>query len=582
MKFTYLLSFLVIFSTLIAVNHATAGDTLFISTDGSGDYNCDGVSDQVQINEALDFVAAHSGYTTVFLKGPDTYWIDEPIVISSNTHLTGDSTAKVQLTDNTDWPLNKPLIHQKGGAHWNDSLEYAIYGTTQDAISNVEISGFELTAGNQNASPGSWAYILMIFYTASDLTIHDMYLHGSYGDIIRIMTPGPPYMNTNMKFYNNVMEDSGHEGLYIGYAADLEIYDNEIYTTRTNDGIRIGDSCRLSIHGNTIGNSLTRVPSGYAGIVVSNAGQPIESAEIYDNYIFGKAGGIVLEAESSGDDKDLQRDVHIHHNRLYKIFDNTAGGDDFLNGGIHIYGAHNTLIENNTIEGSYKDGIVYEMGSHSGTGYQTIVRNNIISNSIGYGINNRGGSEHTFICNYNTLYNNGQGDYHDASSTTDIYVNPLFVAATGTDPVAVDFHIKSEDGHWSGSGWINDSVTSPCIDQGDPSSDFTSEPSYNGGRVNIGAYGNTAQASKSDYSGPVYTVTFVTGSHGVRIGGGALVQTINEGEDATAPVIQAETGYIFTGWDKSLLHVTEDLTIAATYSTSSIHHFIPALLFLEE
>lgn len=36
---------------------------------------------------------------------------------------------------------------------------------------------------------------------------------------------------------------------------------------------------------------------------------------------------------------------------------------------------------------------------------------------------------------------------------------------------------------------------SPCIDAGDPNSDFSREPQPNGGRVNIGAYGNTEEAA---------------------------------------------------------------------------------------
>jgi predicted outer membrane repeat protein len=40
---------------------------------------------------------------------------------------------------------------------------------------------------------------------------------------------------------------------------------------------------------------------------------------------------------------------------------------------------------------------------------------------------------------------------------------------------------------------------SPCIDAGDPESDFSREPEPNGGRINMGAYGNTPQAaSKRD------------------------------------------------------------------------------------
>ncbi len=39
---------------------------------------------------------------------------------------------------------------------------------------------------------------------------------------------------------------------------------------------------------------------------------------------------------------------------------------------------------------------------------------------------------------------------------------------------------------------------SPCIDTGDPASDYSNEPEPNGGRINIGAYGGTAEATTSD------------------------------------------------------------------------------------
>ncbi len=46
-------------------------------------------------------------------------------------------------------------------------------------------------------------------------------------------------------------------------------------------------------------------------------------------------------------------------------------------------------------------------------------------------------------------------------------------------------------------GWLEDSSTSPCVDAGDPNSDFSSEVWPNGKRINMGAYGGTNQASKS-------------------------------------------------------------------------------------
>src|SRR5450759_5240961 len=57
---------------------------IYVAGDGSGDYNCYGKSDQVQINQALQFVAKNQAYTTVHLKGPFTYVIDGTLLIGSN------------------------------------------------------------------------------------------------------------------------------------------------------------------------------------------------------------------------------------------------------------------------------------------------------------------------------------------------------------------------------------------------------------------------------------------------------------------------------------------------------------------
>jgi len=46
--------------------------------------------------------------------------------------------------------------------------------------------------------------------------------------------------------------------------------------------------------------------------------------------------------------------------------------------------------------------------------------------------------------------------------------------------------------------WVNDNVTSPCIDAGDPNSDWTAELWPHGKCINMGAYGGTAEASMSN------------------------------------------------------------------------------------
>ena len=103
-----------------------------------------------------------------------------------------------------------------------------------------------------------------------------------------------------------------------------------------------------------------------------------------------------------------------------------------------------------------------------------------------------------------------------------IDVDPLFVApgywADVNDPDIVvepndpsvvwiqgDYHLRSQAGRWDPKtqSWVQDDITSPCIDAGDPNSPIGHEPFPNGGIINIGAYGSTAEASKSYFGAPV-------------------------------------------------------------------------------
>ena len=105
-----------------------------------------------------------------------------------------------------------------------------------------------------------------------------------------------------------------------------------------------------------------------------------------------------------------------------------------------------------------------------------------ISNSIFW--NNTGGD--LFGCQARYSFISGaEGNIED---------NPLLV-----DPDSGDYHLRSRRGrYWPEHNiWVLDTVTSPCIDGGDPSANPSDEPTPNGGRINIGAYGGTVQASMS-------------------------------------------------------------------------------------
>jgi hypothetical protein len=92
---------------------------------------------------------------------------------------------------------------------------------------------------------------------------------------------------------------------------------------------------------------------------------------------------------------------------------------------------------------------------------------------------------------YAVRFNDIQGGWNGEGN---LEVDPLFA-----DPASRDYHLKSQTGRWDPRAgfWVTDGVTSPCIDAGDPAMAVGDEPAPNGGRIDMGAYGGTTQASKS-------------------------------------------------------------------------------------
>ncbi|MGD8786702.1 MAG: C10 family peptidase [Phycisphaerales bacterium] len=113
----------------------------------------------------------------------------------------------------------------------------------------------------------------------------------------------------------------------------------------------------------------------------------------------------------------------------------------------------------------------------------TLVNCIVWNNASGQIVNDEGASA---IITYSDVQDGwpGQGNIDN---------DPLFA-----DPSNGDYHLKSRGGRWDpvSQSWVLDSVTSPCIDAGDPTTSFSLEPVLNGGRVNMGAYGGTTEASK--------------------------------------------------------------------------------------
>ena len=455
---------------------------IYVSGDGSGDFNCDGKDDHVQINQALKFVAENSTYTTVYLKGPFTYVIDDTLLIGSNTILEGDSNAVIKLTDSAGWDTMKPLIQQMSSS-----------GNT-----NITIRGFEVDVnhdGNSELAKGKGYYNVIYFLYTSNVSVHDMYMHDGHGDGLRIK------YGKNIQFYNNTIYQLGHDGLFAIECSNVEAWNNTI-TCRTNSALRAWNTNNVKFHDNFI-DSFYHWSAGGPGIQIERSAGDMNNIEIYNNTITNTYGPGIWLIGTAGAYSSSLSSVHIHHNVFYGSGTNPS--IEWV-GGVLTSGFHNILIENNVFDGVYNAAVVamYSTDSNagpSGTGFTTTVRNNIIVNTVprtknaagtGYGVINRLTSSHTIVLENNCLYNNTAGNYKNVNSTTDIYADPLFA-----DQSSHDYHLKSVAGRWTGTAWVNDNVNSPCIDAGSASSDYSNEPENNGDRINIGRYGNTMYASLS-------------------------------------------------------------------------------------
>jgi len=196
------------------------------------------------------------------------------------------------------------------------------------------------------------------------------------------------------------------------------------------------------------------------------------------------------------------------------ISENHTSCNEGVSQGGGLYGCDGT-IQHNTISYNSVGGLAW--GPVCGGGLcecnGTIQNNTIIENTApsGGGLANCTGPIRNCIIwgnNGGQIYGTGtdvcysdiEGDYVGIGN---IDSNPYFA-----DPNYGDYHLKSQAGRWDTNEgrWTIDEVTSPCIDAGDPMSPIGQEPFPNGGRINMGTYGGTAEASKSYFGKPVCEV----------------------------------------------------------------------------
>jgi uncharacterized repeat protein (TIGR01451 family) len=298
------------------------------------------------------------------------------------------------------------------------------------------------------------------------------------------------------------------------------------------------------VAGNTVYGQGNAKESG----IVLNGGEARANV-VHDNYDGITAGGLV-------DDNRVYHNIDagivanggitVQGNVVYSNAVGVQGflGDNrFLNNLVYanttlafgVHGGTGTQLVNNTAYQLTGDAVVIDKLA------AVLVRDNILWTQAGYDLSVANDSQQGFVSDFNDLYTSGGniGFWQSTARVTfsawqgaaftdqnSLSQNPLFVSPVGADGVLGysdashdgrddDFHEQSLYGSFHGGALApvlstttglpifaaatltTDTSQSPAIDRGGDGDTFVSEPAPNGGFVNLGAYGNTAQASES-------------------------------------------------------------------------------------
>ena len=314
---------------------------------------------------------------------------------------------------------------------------------------------------------------------------------------------------------NVVYDESGASGYGIEVQDGATATENVVYASL----IGIIDNGAVLVSANRVYDNVQ------IGIDDINQDYSTGTIAITDNVIYSNGAGII-------DQPFYAETLNIDNNLIY------ANGTV----AISIIGQTGVSIVNNTIDQPVGDGIDISDASSV-----TQLRNNILVIGSGIGINVAANSQNGFVSDYNMFYAAGgfqaagggaigewegvlelslvawqAATFGDLDSFTG---NPLFVNPTGSEGVLGyvsptqpgyddDFHLQSEYQNFAGGSLApiigasgkpvfpaivggTNTAQSPAIDRGAASDSYANEPAPNGGYINLGNFGDTAQASES-------------------------------------------------------------------------------------
>jgi Glycosyl hydrolases family 28. len=274
-----------ILTTVPAVLGGENSKVITVAGDGSGDFNCDGKNDHVQINQALESAAKNPG-TIVHLKGPFTYVIGDSLLIGSNTVLEGDSGVIIKLADGlSTWgghgssiANEKAMLMIKG----NSATDVTIRSLTVDGSQSDYYPGVKL---------GTSCYNMATLIGCNGLKIQNVTFQNGCNDAMLISKC------SNVVIDKVTVNKCGHDGVYAYNVKGIKVT-NSKFINRTNSSCRF-DTVTNGVFAN---NDCTTSGGGYAGLELEKA---VRNIEVHGNNFHGLAGPAIAHVHTS------ESNVHI-------------------------------------------------------------------------------------------------------------------------------------------------------------------------------------------------------------------------------------------------------------------------------
>jgi hypothetical protein len=350
---------------------------------------------------------------------------------------------------------------------------------------DIVIDGFTITGGHNGI------YVVSDFQQFSDVTISRNVIEqngpaqlqpDNNGEGFAFYGGGVYSSNTNVTISNNTIRNNNANrggGLFVAGGDGYSVLDNIIENNSGYDDHA----------GGVFLIALSKDAAGEA-VFARNMVRGNVAAKAYN---YGWAGGVLVAGYTT---PEGMKPVKLTGNTFTDNTTPSLGGGLFVDDGATVVLDHCLFYDNHASVGG---AAIFVDGYDTYGSTLKVIGSTIANNQAGPGAAVWAELFSTVTITNSILYGNGGDDLEEVADATitakysdiqdgtagtgNFSANPLF-----NNPAAGDFSLKPG---------------SPAIDKGDPASSFANEPAPNGGRVNLGHLGNTANATTS--GGPTPT-----------------------------------------------------------------------------